>query len=766
MKVKSRHHFIATLLLIFSFYTLIGQDRYQLTYDAPAEKWVEALPVGNGRLGAMIYGDVSKEHLQFNEETLWAGEPHNYAHKGAGEHLDEIRNLLSAGKQIEAQNLATKEFMSVPLKQVPYQPFGDLYMEFNHSSGYTDYKRTLDLSTAMIKVSYQVAGVEFERTVFSSFPDQVLVVHLTASQTKALNFKLSMDALHEGYQTTTAKAGQTLEVKVKGGALKGVASYKIDTDGQLEKEGIQLGISDATWATLYLSAATNYKTYDDVSGDPTAIVQETLSRLKGQDYDDLKQKHVKDYSAYYNRFSINLGDNGGSKRPTDKRVYEFSEDSNDPQLVALYVQYARYLLLASSRPGTKPATLQGIWNHKIKPPWFSSYTTNINLEMNYWPAEMTNLSECHEPLFSLIKDLSETGKSIAKEHYNAEGWIAHHNIDIWRGAAPVNASHHGIWLGGGAWLSSHIWEHYLFTLDKDFLKEYFPILKQAALFYSQVLYKDPGTGYLISSPSNSPEIGGLVAGPTMDHQLIRALFRAFIEAAEILETEEGFAKKLTALLPQIAPNKIGKHGQLQEWMQDKDNPDNHHRHVSHLWAVHPGNEINWEQTPELMKAAQQSLEYRGDNGTGWSLAWKINFWARFKNGNRAYKLLHRLLSPAEVPGRKAGGGSYPNLFDAHPPFQIDGNFGGAAGILEMFAQSHLGKIDLLPALPDALPNGRISGLVTRGGFELSLEWKESKLFSVEVLSKKGQDCLLTYNGKSIEFTTDAGSSYKFNGELR
>ncbi len=763
MNIKS---IIAIFLLTFSFYILAGQDGYRLSYDDPAEKWVEALPVGNGRLGAMVFGGVLKEHLQFNEETLWAGEPHNYAHEGAGEHLAEIRKLLSAGKQIEAQNLATKEFMSVPVRQIPYQPFGDVHLAFNHLSDYTDYKRTLDLSKAMVQVPYQVDGVEFNRTVFSSFPDQVLVVHLTASQAKALSFKVSMDALHEDRQVTASKSGQTLQVKVKDGALKGVASYKMDTDGQLKIDGTELSITDASWATLYLSAATNYKSYDDVTGDPTSIVQATLSKLEGQQYDDLMQRHINDYRSFYDRFSINLGDNGRSQQPTDQRINDFLDDPDDPQLVALYVQYARYLLLASSRPGTKPPTLQGIWNHKIKPPWFSSYTTNINLEMNYWPVEMTNLSECHEPLFDFIEDISETGKSVAKEHYNAEGWIAHHNIDIWRGAAPVNASHHGIWLGGGAWLSSHIWEHYLFTLDKDFLKAYFPILQESARFYAQVLYKDPTTGYLISSPSNSPEIGGLVAGPTMDHQLIRALFSVVIASTKILEVEEAFAKELAALLPQIAPNQIGKHGQLQEWMTDKDDPDNHHRHVSHLWAVHPGSEINWEQTPDLMKAARQSLEYRGDNGTGWSLAWKINFWARFKDGNRSYKLLHRLLSPAEVPGRKAGGGSYPNLFDAHPPFQIDGNFGGAAGILEMFVQSHLGKIDLLPAIPDALPNGKISGLVARGAFELSLEWKDSKLLSVEVLSKKGGNCKLTYQGKSVEFLTREGNRYKFNGELR
>ncbi|SHI70410.1 glycoside hydrolase family 95 protein [Pseudozobellia thermophila] len=743
-----------------------AQDNMKLSYDRPAVEWTEALPVGNGSLGAMVFGGVEKEHLQFNEETLWAGKPHNYAHKGAAEHLAEIRSLLSEGKQIEAQNLATEEFMSVPLRQVPYQPFGDLYLGFPDHKNYTAYHRELDLSNAVSTVSYQVDGVNYKREVFSSYPDQILAVHVTADKSRALGFEVWMDALHEKKEVVTSASSQTLKVKVKDGALRGVASFKVQTDGEITTSKGRLKISNASWADIYLSAATNYVDFNDVSGEPEKEVEAILGKVDGVGFKAVKERHISDYRSLYDRFKIDLGDNGRSTTTTDRRIYDFWKDPNDPQLVALYVQYARYLLIASSRPGTKPATLQGIWNPKLNPPWFSSYTTNINVEMNYWPAEVANLGECHEPLFSLVEDLSQTGKSVAREHYNADGWIAHHNVDIWRGAAPVNASNHGIWLGGGAWLSSHIWEHYLFTLDKEFLKEYFPIIKESALFYSQFLYEDPKTGYLISSPSNSPEIGGLVAGPTMDHQLIRALFRSVIEASAILGKDQAFAEGLKEMLPKIAPNKIGKHGQLQEWMEDKDDPDNHHRHVSHLWAVHPGNEINWEDTPELMKAARQSLEYRGDNGTGWSLAWKINFWSRFKDGNRAYSLMHRLLSPAEEPSRKIRGGSYPNLFDAHPPFQIDGNFGGAAGILEMLVQSHLGKIELLPALPDALPKGQVAGLMARGGFEISMAWKDSRLESVEVLSKKGADCTLQYKGKVVEFKTVAGKKYKFNGELK
>lgn len=761
LNVSFKHLIILFLVLGTSVF---AQEKMELSYDVPAEKWVEALPLGNGRLGAMVFGTVEKEHIQFNEETLWQGEPHDYSHEEASNYLVEIRKLLAEGKQLEAQALASEKFMSVPLKQKAYQPFGDLYVEFDHAN-YKNYRRYLDLEKALSTVDYRVGGVQYKREAFISHPDQVMVLHLTADKDKALDFSIGMNAEHDEKEIYQEANTQTLKVQVTEGALRGVATFVVKTNGKLNEVNGKLTVSEASWATILLTAATNYIDFNDVSGNPEKQVERIMNSVKDKNYEKLKKSHLKDYQSLYGRFQIDLGDNGRAKLPTNERIHQFWKDPKDPQLVALYVQYARYLLLASSRPGTKPATLQGIWNHKMNPPWFSSYTTNINLEMNYWPVEMANLSECHQPLFSFISDISQTGEKVAQAHYNAKGWIAHHNIDIWRGAAPVNASNHGIWLGGGAWLTSHIWEHYLFTLDEDFLRENYELMRSSALFYTQFLYEDPNTGFLISSPSNSPEIGGLVAGPTMDHQLIRALFRNTVQASRILDTDIDFALKLNDLIPKIAPNKIGQHGQLQEWMEDKDDPENHHRHVSHLWAVHPGNEINWEETPELMKAAQQSLEYRGDNGTGWSLAWKINFWSRFRDGNRAYSLMHRLLSPAEIPERKIRGGSYPNLFDAHPPFQIDGNFGGAAGILEMMVQSHMGKIDLLPALPDALPSGKISGLVARGAFELSLTWKDMKLESVEILSKKGGDCELQYNGKSINFKTEAGKNYKFNGKL-
>lgn len=745
--------------------TGLAQENFQLHYTEPAKTWTEALPIGNGSLGAMVYGGVTQEHIQFNEETLWAGKPHDYAHKGASKYLGEIRQLLADGKQIEAQNLAQKEFMSDPIKQIHYQPFADVYIDFEGHENYSNYTRTLDIENAISTVSYKVDGITFNREVLASYPDQVMAINLTASKTKALDFSIWLDALHEDKVISTTANSQTIEVKVKDGVLKGVATLKITTNGKVKMNNGKLHVSNASNATVYLTAATNYINFKDVTGNPEQQVKETLQQITGKKFTKVKETHSTDYQSLYNRFSLDFGDNGKSKNTTDKRIYDFWKNPKDPQLVSLYVQYARYLMIASSRPGTKPPTLQGLWNDKLRPPWFSSYTTNINLEMNYWPVEVANLSECHEPLFDFIKDVSKTGKIVAKEHYDADGWIVHHNVDIWRGAAPVNNANHGIWLAGGAWLSSHIWEHYLFTKDKEFLEENYVLMKDAALFYADFLTEDPKTGYLISTPSNSPEIGGLVAAPTMDHQIIRALFKSTVEASEILNTDTELSKKLQVMIPKIAPNKIGKHGQLQEWLEDKDNPESHHRHVSHLWAVYPGSEINYEETPELMKAAKQSLEYRGDNGTGWSLAWKVNFWSRFKDGNRAYKLLGNLLSPAEFPERKIRGGSYPNLFDAHPPFQIDGNFGGASGVIEMLVQSHLDKIDLLPALPDALPEGTIKGVRARGGFELSFTWASGKLKNVEVLSEMGGKCMLTYGDIKIEFDTKKGEKYQFNEAL-
>lgn len=744
-------------------------NNLKLWYTKPAQKWTEALPIGNGRLGAMIFGGVESDRIQFNEETLWNGAPNDYAHKGAYQYLDQIRQLLFDGKQKEAEDLAMKEFMSVPLKQKTYQAFGDLNLHFPNQETFTDYYRDLDLKNAVCRVSYKSNGTSFTREYLSSFPDQAIAIRLTADKAKALNFSLDMDALHESKTTFADGNTLTLKVQVKDGTLRGVASIQVTSDGTVTAQGNQLSVSGAKTATIYLAAATNYVSYKDVSGNPEQKTSQTLAKIQSKSYDQVRSSHFADYRKLFNRFDVQFTENDRVKLPTNERIVAFSKTPDDPQLLALYIQYGRYLLISSSRPGTQPANLQGIWNDQLAPAWDSKWTVNINTEMNYWPAEIANLSECQEPLYDMIADCAETGKSVAKEHYNASGWVLHHNTDIWRGTAPINHSNHGIWVTGGAWLSRHLWEHYQFSQDKKFLAEKaYPLMRGSAEFFTQFLIKDPKTGYLISTPSNSPENGGLVAGPTMDHQIIRALFRSCIEASEILNTDQEFAKKLKEMLPQIAPNKIGQHGQLQEWMEDLDDPANKHRHVSHLWAVYPGNEINWQQTPDLMKAARQSLIYRGDDGTGWSLAWKINFWARFLDGNHAYDMVKLLFRPVQIENTVYvnGGGSYTNLFDAHPPFQIDGNFGAPAGMIEMLVQSQLNEIAILPALPDALPSGKISGVCARGGFELTFSWANGKLQKLEVLSKAGQSCKLHYRDKLIEIPTEAGKTYTFDGNLK
>ncbi len=730
-------------------------------YRQPAGTWNEALPVGNGRLGAMVFGTVSRERIQFNEETLWTGEPHDYAHPGAVSHLTEIRRLLFDGKPREAERLAMEHFMSIPLGQKAYQPFGDLYLEFPGHDEYTHYERRLDLSQALTLTRYRVKGITYTREVFASHPAQVLVVRLTANHRRMLNFSLQMDAVHEVKSVENVENGQVLKVQVAGGALHGQAIIRIETDGIISANGNELEIGKAGHATLYLSAATNFVNYQDVSGDPAARATAYLDGLQGKSYKAIRKKHIADYKSLFNRFVLDFGTNGRDTIPMDVRLARFNEDPVDPSLISLYVQFGRYLMISSSRPGTQPANLQGIWNQDLQPAWESKYTTNINAEMNYWPAEVANLSDCHDPLFRLIEECAETGRNVAREHYGAEGWVLHHNTDLWRGTAPINHSNHGIWLGGSGWLSHHLWERFLFTRDTAFLRERaWPVMREAARFYAQFLITDPKTGWLISTPSNSPEIGGLVAGPTMDHQIIRSLFTACLETSSILKQDEDFAGMLAKLIPQIAPNQVGRLGQLQEWMEDIDDPGEKHRHVSHLWGMHPGADITWERAPHLMEAARQSLLFRGDDGTGWSLAWKINFWARFLDGDHAYELIKLLFRVKDESTVNWSGGTYINLFDSHPPFQIDGNFGAPAGIIELLIQSHQGFIDLLPALPSALPDGSIRGVCARGGFELDFAWADGRITSLSVRSKAGDECRIRIGEEMLRFKTVKGKSYE------
>ncbi len=768
--------------MLFSMLTIISdqvcnsqtENDLKLWYKKPAAVWEEALPIGNGRLGAMIFGAPSVDHIQFNEETLWTGEPHDYSHTGAYRYLGPIRELLWHDRQKEAEELALREFMSVPLRQQKYQPFGDLWISFPGHNRVENYKRELDISNAVCRTTYSINDTSFTREYIASNPGNLIAINLSAGKRHALTFDIILTSLHENTSVVATSDGfMTMSVKVKNGVLTGTAMLKIKiAGGKILAMDNRLHIEKADEAMLQLVAATNFMNPRNAVSDPEARCSKYLTDLGKKPFRVLKSEHIADYQKYFKRFVINLGPSGKEDLPTDSRIRAVA-DNMDNSLAALYVQYGRYLMLSSSREGTYPANLQGIWNDKLEPSWDSKYTVNINTEMNYWPVEPLNIAECHEALFKMLNEVIPSGEKVAKEHYNARGWVLHHNTDLWRGAAPINASNHGIWPSGSGWLVQHFWEHFLYSRDVNFLaQKAWPAMRGAAMFYVDYLVEDPETGWLISTPSNSPENGGLVAGPTMDHQIIKSLFKACIEASEVLGKDKDFADTLKQILPRIAPYQIGKFGQLQEWLEDKDDPDNKHRHVSHLWGVHPGKEINWKETPELMEAAKKSLIARGDEGTGWSLAWKINFWARFRDGNHSWKMVQMLLRPqgqsktAASGGGNTGGGSYPNLFDAHPPFQIDGNFGGAAGIAEMLLQSHLDAIDILPALPDAIPNGYIKGMRARGGFEVEFGWTGGKLYSVKVTSKAGYPLSLRYGDKSFSSTTRKGQVLKFDGNLK
>lgn len=916
-------------LLTTLFSTLLvlngaAQD-LRLWYTKPASRWTEALPVGNGRLGAMVFSGANEEHIQFNEESLWNGGPRNYNRKGAHQYLGQIRELLAQGKQKEADELAEKQFMGlqsdegnrkewidkmyavsepakpafndaswkivhmpsyegweakglngldgavwlrkeinwsgdseglvldlnrirdadrtfingiligtqqnndpriykipsgllkngknviavqvlnftdkggitgykdttrhigirkgealvldvqgnwnywvqneapppVPRYQADYQPFGDLHLAFNHTN-VSGYHRELNIRDAIQRTNYTANGVQYRRQVYATAVDQAIVTEIHADKAASISTSIWMDALHPG--STFRKLDDStyaLNVKVRHGALFGESRLRVRQTGGVHRfEKGRLNIENADKLVLFLTAASNFKRFDDITGNPAAICQQQLSAISKRSIDQLRNDHIKDYQKIFNRFAIHFGYSPQEDKPTNQRIDEFAQ-TNDPSLLALYTQYGRYLLISSSRPGTMPANLQGIWNDLISPPWGSKYTTNINAEMNYWPAELLNLSDHHEPLFRMITELAERGRETAKEYYNARGWVLHHNTDLWRGTSPINAANHGIWQTGGAWLSHHLWEHFLFTRDTSFLRKYYPVMRDAAVFFLDAMIRDPKTGWYITSPSNSPEQGGLVAGPAMDHQIVRSLFKAVIQAGTLLRADKLLLDSMSARLKSIAPDQIGKYGQLQEWMEDVDDPNNRHRHVSHLWAVYPGTEITWSQNPKYVDAARQSLIFRRDAATGWSLGWKINLWARFKDGDHVYKLLQMLLSPAD----KMGAGSYPNLFDAHPPFQIDGNFGGASGIVEMLLQSHDGFIDILPALPSILKEGQLRGVKARGGAELDFAWENGSLTYLDIRSAKGGVYELRYGPKKGTVRLKPNSSIRLNAAL-
>lgn len=736
-----------------------------LWYRQPATLWTEALPVGNGRLGAMVFGGVARERLQLNEATLWSGGPYDPVNPAALAALPQVRALIAAGRYAEAEKLANAKVMATPLTQMAYQPLGDLILELARAGEASGYRRSLDLATATAETQFIVGGTRFRRDVYAAPDDDVIVVRLRADKPFSLSVGMTSPQADLAFSTV----GGVLTMTGRNGARTGIAgalrfaarAHVAAGQGRVSSGSDRIEVTHARSVTILLTMATSFRRFDDVGADPEAITHDMLERARAKGEPGIRRQALASHRALFDRVKLDLGETPAARRPTDERI-AVDRMADDPALAALYFNYGRYLLLASSRGGGQPANLQGIWNDKVDPPWQSKYTVNINTEMNYWPAEATALPECVAPFVAMMRELAVTGERTARTMYGARGWVCHHNTDLWRATAPVDGAQWGLWPTGGAWLCTHLWDHYDYGRDLDFLRSVYPILRGAALFFLDTLQVDPATGGLLTSPSLSPENihskgASICAGPAMDNQILRDLFDQVGRAAKLLNTDATFAAEIAAARARLAPDRIGAAGQLQEWREDWDMaaPEPKHRHVSHLYALFPSDQISPDRTPDLAAAARRSLELRGDESTGWATAWRANLWARLKDGDHAHRILAYLLGPART---------YPNLFDSHPPFQIDGNFGGTRAIAEMLMQSRDDELLLLPALPRAWMQGSITGLRARGGLGVDLRWRSGRLDEAVLRPRIAGQRQVRLNDTRIDINLTPGRIVRLRGE--